>query len=61
MTLHQRFRHGDIVETLAFRRDKATGELYSRVIDILETFPHAQRFKVKGVVINFLEDENEQR
>ncbi|KAG0281191.1 hypothetical protein BGZ96_001261 [Linnemannia gamsii] len=61
MTPHQRFRHGDITEKIAIRRDKSTGDLYSRVIDIQETFPDAKRFKVKGVVINFLEDENEQR
>ncbi|KAF9087006.1 hypothetical protein BGX29_001099 [Mortierella sp. GBA35] len=61
MTPHQRFRHGDIVESLAVRRDKTTGEHFSQLIDIQETFPDAVRFKVNGVVINFLEDENEQR
>ncbi|KAF9138704.1 hypothetical protein BGX30_008830, partial [Mortierella sp. GBA39] len=60
-TPHQRFRHGDIIESLAMRKDKITGEHYSRVIDIQETFPGAVRFKVNGVVLNFLEDENELR
>src|SRR5690349_2818319 len=36
---HQRFRHGDIIESLAVRKDRITGEHYSRVIDIQETFP----------------------
>ncbi|KAG9072886.1 hypothetical protein KI688_000667 [Linnemannia hyalina] len=60
-TPHQRFRHADIIESLAVRKDKITGEYYSRVIDIQETFPGAVRFKVNGVVLNFLEDENELR
>ncbi|KAF9548707.1 hypothetical protein EC957_005946 [Mortierella hygrophila] len=50
-----------MVETLTVRKDKNTGELYSLLIDIQETFPDAQRFRVKGAVINFLLDENEQR
>lgn len=58
---YQRFRHGDIIESLAVRKDKITGEHYSRVIDIQETFSGAVRFKVNGIVLNFLEDENEQR
>ncbi|KAG0070386.1 hypothetical protein BGZ90_012673 [Linnemannia elongata] len=58
---HQRFRHGDIIESLAVRKDRITGEHYSRVIDIQETFPGATRFKVNGIVLNFLEDENEKR
>ncbi|KAF9134669.1 hypothetical protein BGW39_006258 [Mortierella sp. 14UC] len=61
MTPHQQFRHGDIVESLAVRKDKITGQFYSRLVDIQETFPDALRFKVNGVVLNFLEDENEQR
>ncbi|KAG0253101.1 hypothetical protein BGZ95_006409, partial [Linnemannia exigua] len=60
-TPHQRFRQGDAEELLAVRKDKTTGELYSLVIDIQETFPDALRFKVNGVVLNFLVDENEQR
>ncbi|KAF9335806.1 hypothetical protein BGZ91_010348 [Linnemannia elongata] len=60
-TPHQRFRHGDIIELLAMRKDRITGEHYSQVIDIQETFTDAVRFKVNGVVLNFLEDDNGQR
>ncbi|KAG0369077.1 hypothetical protein BGX24_002560 [Mortierella sp. AD032] len=60
-TPFQRFRHGNIVESLAVRKDKITGKLYSCVKDIQETFSDAARFKVHGVVLNFLEDENDQR
>ncbi|KAF9083391.1 hypothetical protein BGX29_003193, partial [Mortierella sp. GBA35] len=60
MTPYQRFRHGTIEESLAVRKDKATGELYSRLPDIQRTFPGALQFKVNGVVLNFLEDDNEQ-
>lgn len=60
MNPHQRFRQGARVELLAVRRDKITGELYSRITDIQRSFPDASLFKVNGVVLNFLEDENEQ-
>ncbi|KAK5828942.1 hypothetical protein F5H01DRAFT_408423 [Linnemannia elongata] len=60
-TPHQQFRHGDIIESLAMRKDRITGEHYSQVIDIQETFTDAVRFKVNGVVLNFLEDDNGQR
>ncbi|KAG0275007.1 hypothetical protein BGZ95_009264, partial [Linnemannia exigua] len=60
MTPHQRFRQGDKMELLAVRKDKATGELYSRLSDIQSTFPDAIRFKVNGVTLFFLEDENEE-
>ncbi|KAF9130288.1 hypothetical protein BG015_004021 [Linnemannia schmuckeri] len=58
MTPHQRFRQGGRVEMLAVRKDKSTGELYSRVTDIQRSFPDASMFKVNGVVLNFLEDED---
>ncbi|KAG0080399.1 hypothetical protein BGZ90_012478 [Linnemannia elongata] len=60
MTPHQRFRQGDKVDLLAVRKDKNTGELYSRLTDIQNTSPSAQRFKVNGITLNFLEDDNEQ-
>lgn len=60
MNPHQRFRQEARVELLAVRRDKITGELYSRITDIQRSFPDASLFKVNGVVLNFLEDENEQ-
>jgi hypothetical protein len=60
MTLCQRFRQGDKVEFLAVRQDKTTGCLYSRVADIQRVFPGASLFKVNGVVLFYLEDENEQ-
>ncbi|KAF9906066.1 hypothetical protein EC991_001074 [Linnemannia zychae] len=57
---HQRFRQGHRAELLAVRKDKTTGELYSRVTDIQRSFPGVSLFKVNGVIINFLEDEDEQ-
>jgi hypothetical protein len=60
-TPFQRFQQGDIVESLAVREDKSTGELYSNINDIRETFPDASSFRVNGVVLNFLEDVNEKR
>ncbi|OAQ36796.1 hypothetical protein K457DRAFT_131942 [Linnemannia elongata AG-77] len=60
MTPCQRFRQGEKEESLAVRKDKHTGDLYSRITDIQRTFPDASRFKVNGVVLNFLEDDNEQ-
>ncbi|KAF9122409.1 hypothetical protein BGW39_009770 [Mortierella sp. 14UC] len=60
MTLHQRFRQGDTVESIAVRMDKVSGETYSRLTDIQRIFPDTSLLKVKGVFINYLEDENEQ-
>ncbi|OAQ36842.1 hypothetical protein K457DRAFT_12497 [Linnemannia elongata AG-77] len=60
MTPYQCFRQGDKVDLLAVRKDKNTGELYSRLTDIQGTFPGAQWFKVNGVTLYFLEDDNEQ-
>ncbi|KAF8929792.1 hypothetical protein BGZ47_000879, partial [Haplosporangium gracile] len=60
MTSHQRFRQGDKVEFLAVRKNKTTGELYSRITDVQRVFPGVSLFKVKGVVLYYLEDENEQ-
>ncbi|KAF9122815.1 hypothetical protein BGW39_009477 [Mortierella sp. 14UC] len=59
-TPHQRFRQGNRVELLAVRKDKTTGELHSRITDIQRSFPDASLFKVNGVIINFLEGEDEQ-
>ncbi|KAF9291584.1 hypothetical protein BGZ88_006806 [Linnemannia elongata] len=60
MTLHQRFRLGDVVECLAVCQGK-DGLLYNRLDDIHETFPGAIRFKLGKVTINFLTDENGNR
>ncbi|KAF9136965.1 hypothetical protein BGX30_010686 [Mortierella sp. GBA39] len=60
MTPCQRFRQGEREESLAVRKDKSTGEPYSRITDIHRTFPDALQFKVNGVVLNFLEDDDEQ-
>ncbi|KAG0296553.1 hypothetical protein BGZ96_009132 [Linnemannia gamsii] len=59
MTLCQRFREGKKVELLAVRKDKITGNLYNRVADVRMVFPGASLFKVNGVVLFYLEDENE--
>ncbi|KAG0080402.1 hypothetical protein BGZ90_012481 [Linnemannia elongata] len=61
MPPHQRFRYGTTIESLAVQRDKITGVFYSRLNDIQETFPGASRFKVDGVIINFLVNEHELR
>ncbi|KAF9097510.1 hypothetical protein BGX23_008588 [Mortierella sp. AD031] len=60
MTPHQRFHHNAVIKSLAVRKDKSTGELYSRITDIQRIFPGASLFTVDGVFLNFLEDENEQ-
>jgi len=56
MPAHQRFRLGDVVESLALRTD-ASGTMYSQLSDIEDYFPGAIRFKVDGVNLLFLEDE----
>lgn len=61
MPPHQQFRYGTTIESLAVQRDKITGVFYSRLDDIQETFPGASRFKVDGVIINFLVNEHELR
>ncbi|KAG0296563.1 hypothetical protein BGZ96_009142 [Linnemannia gamsii] len=60
MTLCQRFRQGDKEKSLEVRKDKITGDLYSRITDIQRIFPDAVEFEVNGVILNFLEDEDEQ-
>ncbi|KAF9536974.1 hypothetical protein EC957_009136 [Mortierella hygrophila] len=55
----QRFRHERVVESLAVHKNKATGERYSCLDDIKHTYPDALRFKVDGVVLNFMRDANE--
>jgi hypothetical protein len=60
MTPSQRFRQGDREKALAVRKDKVTGDFYSRITDIQRIFPNASEFEVKGVILNFLEDEHEQ-
>ncbi|KAH7059856.1 hypothetical protein BKA57DRAFT_512898 [Linnemannia elongata] len=59
MPAHQRFRLGDIIESLAVRTD-ANGQLYSHLPDIQNLFPEAtttSRFKVDEVNLFFLEDD----
>lgn len=54
----QQFRVGDdLVETLAVCQD-GDDPPYSRLDDIQETFPGAIRFKLDGVTLNFLTDED---
>lgn len=55
----QRFRHEREVEFLSVQEDKATGKLYSCLDDIKQSYPYALRFKVDGVVLNFMRDTNE--
>ncbi|KAG9072919.1 hypothetical protein KI688_000700 [Linnemannia hyalina] len=60
MTPHQRFRQGNTVVSIAVRKDKASGEAYSRITDTHKFFPGASLFSVNGVFLNYLEDEEEQ-
>lgn len=60
MHAHQRFRHGNLVESLALRTD-TNGVLYSQLSDIQDFFPGAARFKIGNVNLLFLEDDSGQR
>ncbi|KAG0270735.1 hypothetical protein BGZ95_001589 [Linnemannia exigua] len=60
MTPHQRFRLGDEIEHLAVCQDD-DGPPFSQLTDVQETFPNAVRFKLNGVTLNFLEDENRKK
>ncbi|KAF9332645.1 hypothetical protein BGZ91_011622, partial [Linnemannia elongata] len=60
MHAYQRFRHGDLVESLALRTD-TNGVLYSQLSDIQDFFPGAARFKIGNVNLLFLEDDSGQR
>lgn len=60
MTLHQHFRHGDRIELVPARKDKTTGECYTREKDVQRVFLDATLFKVKGAVLYYIEDENEE-
>lgn len=60
MTPYQRFQQGTTVVSIAVRKDKITGEAYSRLTDIHKFFPGASLFSVNGVFLNYLEDEQEQ-
>ncbi|KAG0296566.1 hypothetical protein BGZ96_009145 [Linnemannia gamsii] len=55
----QRFRYERTIEYLAVHKNRVTGELYSCLDDIKTTFPDALRFKVDGVVLNFMRDGSE--
>ncbi|KAG0296547.1 hypothetical protein BGZ96_009126 [Linnemannia gamsii] len=59
-TPHQRFRQGEKVVSIAVRKDRVTGETYSRITDVLKFFPNASLFNVNGIFLHYLEDENEQ-
>ncbi|KAF9904218.1 hypothetical protein EC991_002921 [Linnemannia zychae] len=61
MPTHQRFRCGDLIESLALRTDANTGNLYSDISDIQDIFPGAVRFKIDGVHLLFLQDVHGQR
>ncbi|KAF9273124.1 hypothetical protein BGZ88_004047, partial [Linnemannia elongata] len=60
MVLYQRFQHGERIEFLTPRKDKITGVLYVREKDAQRVFPGATLFKVNGIVLYYLEDENEE-
>lgn len=58
-TPHQRFRQGDKVISIAVRKDRVTGEAYSRITDMQKLFPNASFFSANGIFLHYLEDENE--
>ncbi|KAF9154650.1 hypothetical protein BG015_000335 [Linnemannia schmuckeri] len=61
MSLFQRFRLGNNdIESLALRKD-ADGPLFSRMDNITDIFPGASRFRVNGISILFLQNEQGQR
>ncbi|KAF9132296.1 hypothetical protein BGW39_000402, partial [Mortierella sp. 14UC] len=60
MEPYQQFRLGSTVELLAVRRDPKRNYNYNRLSDIQHYFPSAWGFKVNGINILFLEDENEE-
>ncbi|OAQ26881.1 hypothetical protein K457DRAFT_140018 [Linnemannia elongata AG-77] len=63
MPIHQRFRLGSIVKSLAVQYD-ANGQLYSDLTDIQDLFSDvttALRLKVDGVNLSFLKDEQGKR
>ncbi|KAG0375564.1 hypothetical protein BGX24_008935 [Mortierella sp. AD032] len=60
MDPHQQFRLGSTIELLAVRRDNKRDYYYNRLSDIRHYFPSAWGFKVNGINILFLEDENEE-
>jgi hypothetical protein len=60
MRPHQKFRLGFQVESIAVRQG-ANGKYYSELTDIQDTFPNASRFKVDGVTLIYLQDENGRR
>ncbi|KAF9900739.1 hypothetical protein EC991_006931 [Linnemannia zychae] len=60
MEPYQQFRLGSTVELLAVRRDPKREYYYNRLSDIQHYFPSAWGFKVNGINILFLEDENEE-
>ncbi|KAF9930434.1 hypothetical protein FBU30_000485 [Linnemannia zychae] len=60
MEPYQQFRLGSTIELLAVRRDLKRDYYYSRLSDIQHYFPSAWGFKVDGINILFLEDENEE-
>ncbi|KAF9097524.1 hypothetical protein BGX23_008602 [Mortierella sp. AD031] len=60
MEPYQQFRLGSRIELLAVRRDAKRDYHYNRLSDIQHYFPSAWGFKVNGINILFLEDENEE-
>ncbi|KAG0275008.1 hypothetical protein BGZ95_009265 [Linnemannia exigua] len=55
-TRFQVFQHNQVIESLEVQKNKSTGEYYSCLEDVQNTFPDAHRFKLNGVVLNFMRD-----
>ncbi|KAG0061134.1 hypothetical protein BGZ89_011726 [Linnemannia elongata] len=60
MDEYQTFQCGSNLQPLAVRWDTARQYHYSRLKDVQEVFPNAVRFKRRGIIILYMEDENEE-
>ncbi|KAH7059989.1 hypothetical protein BKA57DRAFT_446102 [Linnemannia elongata] len=60
MKPHQKFRLGNRVVSIAVRQ-AADGTYYSELTDIQDTFPIASKFKIDGITLLWLQDEQGQR
>ncbi|KAF9149340.1 hypothetical protein BG015_008869 [Linnemannia schmuckeri] len=60
MDEYQTFQCGSSIQRLAVRWDTTRQYHYSRLKDVQEVFPHAVRFRRRGIIIFYIEDENEE-
>ncbi|KAF9545710.1 hypothetical protein EC957_010573 [Mortierella hygrophila] len=60
MDEYQNFQCGSNIQSLAVRWDTTRQYHYSRLKDVQEVFPNAVRFKRRGIIIFYMEDENDE-